>query len=108
MNVVIQLALAASGEDPSQQPQQQGLVLGQENQTEVKATGLPASRTTQPHPRHEHARHVKPQLIRHLTTHTVGKLECNPFGQYGWLEDALSLPITSALADLLMDGVAGR
>ena len=34
--------------------------------------------------------------------------ECNPFGQYGWLEDALRLPITSALADLLMDGVAGR
>lgn len=34
--------------------------------------------------------------------------ECNPFGQYGWLEDALNLPITSALADLLMDGAAGR
>lgn len=28
-------------------------------------------------------------------------LECNPFGAYGWLEDALDLPITSALADLL-------
>jgi hypothetical protein len=28
-------------------------------------------------------------------------LECNPFGQYGWLEDALDLPITRALADLL-------
>lgn len=27
--------------------------------------------------------------------------ECNPFGAYGWLEDALDLPITAALADLL-------
>lgn len=31
-------------------------------------------------------------------------LECNPFGQYGWLEEALDLPITAALADLLMNG----
>lgn len=30
--------------------------------------------------------------------------ECNPFGQYGWLEDALDLPITSAIADLLAAG----
>jgi hypothetical protein len=30
--------------------------------------------------------------------------ECDPFGQYGWLEDALDLPITSALADLLESG----
>ncbi len=30
--------------------------------------------------------------------------ECNPFGQYGWLEDELELPITSALADLLETG----
>lgn len=30
--------------------------------------------------------------------------ECNPFGQYGWIEDALELPITSALADLLANG----
>lgn len=27
-----------------------------------------------------------------------------PFGAYGWLEDALDLPITSALADLLTNG----
>ncbi|MGH3908314.1 MAG: ATP-grasp ribosomal peptide maturase [Pseudonocardiaceae bacterium] len=33
-------------------------------------------------------------------------LECNPFGAYGWLEDALDLPITSALADLLTNGAA--
>ncbi|MFN2494444.1 MAG: ATP-grasp ribosomal peptide maturase [Pseudonocardiaceae bacterium] len=32
--------------------------------------------------------------------------ECNPFGAYGWLEDTLDLPITSALADLLAKGVA--
>jgi glutathione synthase/RimK-type ligase-like ATP-grasp enzyme len=30
--------------------------------------------------------------------------ECNPFGQYGWLEDALGFPITSTLADLLESG----
>ncbi|MGH3812550.1 MAG: MvdC/MvdD family ATP grasp protein [Pseudonocardiaceae bacterium] len=32
--------------------------------------------------------------------------ECNPFGAYGWLEDALDLPITSALADLLESGAS--
>lgn len=31
-------------------------------------------------------------------------LECNPAGAYGWLERALELPITSALADLLANG----
>lgn len=31
-------------------------------------------------------------------------LECNPAGAYGWLEEALDLPITSALADLLAKG----
>lgn len=31
-------------------------------------------------------------------------LECNPAGAYGWLEEALDLPITSALADLLARG----
>jgi ATP-grasp ribosomal peptide maturase len=31
-------------------------------------------------------------------------LECNPAGAYGWLEQALDLPITSALADLLVNG----
>jgi ATP-grasp ribosomal peptide maturase len=30
--------------------------------------------------------------------------ECNPFGQYGWLEDELGFPITAALADLLTNG----
>ncbi|MGH3567119.1 MAG: ATP-grasp ribosomal peptide maturase [Pseudonocardia sp.] len=32
--------------------------------------------------------------------------ECNPFGQYGWLEDALELPITAAIADILEAGQA--
>ncbi len=32
-------------------------------------------------------------------------LECNPFGAYGWLEEALDLQITSALADLLAHGI---
>jgi len=31
-------------------------------------------------------------------------LEGNPAGAYGWLEQALGLPITSALADLLANG----
>lgn len=30
--------------------------------------------------------------------------ECNPFGAYGWLEEVLDLPITSALTDLLANG----
>lgn len=33
-------------------------------------------------------------------------LECNPAGAYGWLELALDLPVTSALADLLTNGAA--
>src|SRR5262249_47559490 len=33
-------------------------------------------------------------------------LECNPFGAYGWIEDALHLPITSTLADVLRTGIA--
>lgn len=33
--------------------------------------------------------------------------ECNPFGAYGWLEEALDLPITSALADLLAKDATG-
>jgi hypothetical protein len=27
-------------------------------------------------------------------------LECNPGGQYGWIEDATAAPITAAIADL--------
>ncbi|MFJ9774463.1 hypothetical protein ACIRVF_25040 [Kitasatospora sp. NPDC101157] len=32
-------------------------------------------------------------------------LECNPNGQWAWLEHATGLPITSAIADLLENGV---
>ncbi|OZM71972.1 RimK domain-containing protein [Amycolatopsis antarctica] len=32
-------------------------------------------------------------------------LECNPGGQYGWLEDAAGLPVTGALAELLARGI---
>jgi hypothetical protein len=35
-------------------------------------------------------------------------LECNPAGAYGWLEETLELPISSALADLLQNGAATR
>jgi ATP-grasp ribosomal peptide maturase len=31
-------------------------------------------------------------------------LECNPGGQYGWIEDAIDVPITATLADLLTTG----
>ena len=30
-------------------------------------------------------------------------LECNPGGQYGWIEDAINAPITEAIADLLSE-----
>ncbi|MCC9153825.1 ATP-grasp ribosomal peptide maturase [Streptomyces parvulus] len=33
-------------------------------------------------------------------------LECNPNGQWAWLEDAAGLPITHAIADLLENGVS--
>lgn len=31
-------------------------------------------------------------------------LECNPGGQYGWIEDAIGAPITDAIAELLCKG----
>lgn len=34
------------------------------------------------------------------------KFECNPGGQFGWIEAGTGLPITSALADLLEKGLA--
>ncbi|MFI1962788.1 ATP-grasp ribosomal peptide maturase [Streptomyces pathocidini] len=33
-------------------------------------------------------------------------LECNPNGQWAWLEDAVGLPITTAIADLLENGAS--
>lgn len=32
-------------------------------------------------------------------------LECNPGGQFGWIEASTGLPITAALADLLEKGL---
>jgi hypothetical protein len=31
-------------------------------------------------------------------------LECNPGGQYGWIEDAIGAPITETIADVLCEG----
>jgi hypothetical protein len=39
-----------------------------------------------------------------LLSEEVGKLECNPNGQWAWLEPAAGLPITTAIADLLEKG----
>lgn len=33
-------------------------------------------------------------------------LECNPGGQYGWLESATDIPLTASLAELLAEGVS--
>jgi hypothetical protein len=38
-------------------------------------------------------------------TKPVGKLECNSAGQYGFVEAATGLPITSAIAELLASGL---
>lgn len=35
-------------------------------------------------------------------------LECNPNGQWAWLEEAAGLPLTRAVADVLEKGVSGR
>jgi hypothetical protein len=37
-------------------------------------------------------------------TKSVGKLEINAGGQYGWLEDVTDAPLTDQLADLLTQG----
>lgn len=52
----------------------------------------------------EHARHVKSQVKATESVAAVGKLECNPNGQWAWLEDVADLPITAAIADLLENG----
>ncbi|MGH3889570.1 MAG: hypothetical protein ACRDYA_24270 [Egibacteraceae bacterium] len=53
-------------------------------------------------PRREHARQVNQQLRAILISAAVGKLECNANGQFGWLEAETGLPITAAMADLLI------
>lgn len=56
----------------------------------------------QPSPsRHEHARQVKPLVRTFPTFVAVGKLECNPSGQWLWLHHFANLPIPTALAELL-------
>ena len=53
------------------------------------------------YPRHLHARDAKTQLRGVTNVTTVGKLEVNPTGQFGWLEGTVGVPITDALVDLL-------
>ncbi|MGH8940794.1 MAG: hypothetical protein ACRDV2_15810 [Actinomycetes bacterium] len=57
-------------------------------------------------PRREHARQVNQQLRAILISAAVGKLECNPNGQWLWLEHEVGLPIAAGLADLLSSGVS--
>lgn len=49
----------------------------------------------------EHARHVKQQVKATKSAEAVGKPECNPSGQWHWLEHETGLPMCAALADLL-------
>lgn len=49
----------------------------------------------------EHARHVNLQAKAAKSVEAVGKLECNPSGQWYWLEPETGLPMCAALADLL-------
>ncbi|MGH3845933.1 MAG: hypothetical protein ACRDS0_31615, partial [Pseudonocardiaceae bacterium] len=58
------------------------------------------------YPRHLHARDAKSQLRDITDITTAGKLECNPNGQWLWLEHEVGLPIAAALADLLSSGVS--
>jgi hypothetical protein len=51
---------------------------------------------------------VKHQVNATKPATTVGKLECNPNGQWAWLEAAVGLPITTAMADLLQNGELSR
>ncbi|MEL5957639.1 hypothetical protein AADR41_23270 [Streptomyces sp. CLV115] len=49
---------------------------------------------------------MKHQVNATRPADAVGKLECNPNGQWAWLEDAAGLPITAAIADLLESGAS--
>jgi hypothetical protein len=44
---------------------------------------------------------VKQQVKATKSATKVGKLECNPCGQWYWLEPETGLPMLSAVADLL-------
>lgn len=56
-------------------------------------------------PHGEHARHEKQQVRARKSALEVGKLECNPNGQWGWLPDAGD--ITTAFADILSTSTEG-
>ncbi|MET8700914.1 hypothetical protein ABZW10_18900 [Kitasatospora sp. NPDC004723] len=44
---------------------------------------------------------MKQQVSAAEFAHEVGKLEVNPNGQYGFVEQATGLPITAAICDYL-------
>lgn len=48
---------------------------------------------------------MKAQLGANTDVSTIGKLECNPEGNYAWLEEVTPLPITAAIAGVLADPV---
>ncbi|MGH3158931.1 MAG: hypothetical protein ACRDNF_20490, partial [Streptosporangiaceae bacterium] len=54
-------------------------------------------------PRHGHVHDVKQQVKAHVDLGTVGKLETNQGGAWGWLADETGLPVAPALADLLQE-----
>lgn len=56
------------------------------------------------YPRHLPARDAKSQLKDITDATTVGQLECNPNGQWGWVEHQTGQPISRALADTLARG----
>ncbi|GHJ34410.1 hypothetical protein Sm713_00190 [Streptomyces sp. TS71-3] len=53
------------------------------------------------HSRDLHVRHVSQQVRGIAQGEAVGKLEVNPSGQYGFIEQATGLPITAAICDYL-------
>ncbi|GAB2785716.1 hypothetical protein GCM10027073_17690 [Streptomyces chlorus] len=59
----------------------------------------PPDPTAPPHG--EHARHVKQQVNAIKLATAVGEPECNPSGQWAWLEPETGLPMAAAMADLL-------
>lgn len=57
-----------------------------------------------PPPRGEHARHVKYQVNAPKSATAVGKLECNPNGQWAWQPAETTDAIAEALTDQLQKG----
>jgi hypothetical protein len=55
--------------------------------------------------RNAHVRNVSPQVRGVKLATAVGKIECNPNGQWGWLPDADD--ITAAFADILSTRTEG-